>query len=66
MTGMRSRRISSTSRKPRVVMRPVLAPFCSRMVLVATVVAWTTEATSPGAAPQSASAAATPSAIPRL
>ena len=36
--GMRSVRISSTSRKPLVVIRPTRAPLCSRMALEATVV----------------------------
>ena len=40
--GTRRRRSSRTSRKPRVVSRPVRAPLSSRMVLVATVVPWTT------------------------
>ena len=35
ISGMRMRPISSTSRKPRVVMRPVLAPLFCRIVLEA-------------------------------
>ena len=37
---MRSVRISSTSRKPLVVISPTRAPLCSRMALEATVVPW--------------------------
>ena len=43
---MRMRRISSTSRKPLVVMSPVRAPFSSRIALEATVVPWRTSARS--------------------
>src|SRR6266851_5693025 len=49
--GTRRRRSSSTSRKPRVVSSPVSAPLNSRIVLVATVVPWTTSPTASGATP---------------
>ena len=45
---MRSVRISSTSRKPLVVIRPTRAPFCSRMALEATVVPWRISSMAPG------------------
>ena len=50
---MRSVRISSTSRKPLVVIRPVRAPFSSRMAFDATVVPWRISATSPPLMPVS-------------
>ena len=45
MCGIRSRRSSSTSRKPAVVTRAVRLPRRSRTAFVATVVPWTTSAT---------------------
>ena len=42
MRGIRSRRSSSTSRKPAVVTSAVSAPRCSSTAFVATVVPWTT------------------------
>ena len=48
MPGVRIRPISSTSRKPRVVSRPVRAPTFCRIVFDATVVPCTTSATSLG------------------
>ena len=42
----------------------VVAPFCSRMALVATVVPWMKRSTSPGAAPASASTRAVAAAMP--
>ena len=65
ISGMRSRRISSTSRKPAVVISAVRAPLCSSTALVATVVAWTTLSTCPGATPALSSSAATPSTMAR-
>ena len=44
MSGIRMRPISSTSRKPRVVIRPVRAPLRCRMVLEPTVVPCSTSA----------------------
>ena len=61
MSGMRMRPISSTSRKPRVVIRPVLAPLRCRMVLEPTVVPCSTSAMAPGAIDNSASSCPTPS-----
>ena len=57
---MRTRPISSTSRKPRVVMSPVTAPIFWRMVLDATVVPWTISVTSCGSTPAARSSAARP------
>ena len=51
---MRSVRISSTSRKPLVVIRPTLAPLCSRMALEATVVPWRISSMRQAATPVSA------------
>ena len=51
ITGILRRRISSTSRKPSVVISAVRAPRPSSTVFEATVVAWTTAVTSPGATP---------------
>ena len=54
------RRISRTSRKPSVVMRPVAAPVRVMMALVATVAPWVKDRTADAATPFSASASATP------
>src|SRR5262249_3650678 len=59
------RRISSTSRNPAVVMRPVRAPFSSRIALEATVVPCRTSARSPPPSPGSPKSPPTPSTIPR-
>ena len=60
MPGVRSRPISSTSRKPLVVSSPTRPPrFCSR-VLEPTVVPCSTSVMSPGAMPASSRSAATP------
>ncbi len=61
MSGIRMRPISSTSRKPRVVIRPVRAPLRCRMVLEPTVVPCSTSATAAGSIESSASSCATPS-----
>ena len=47
MCGIRSRRSSSTSRKPAVVTSAVRLPRRSSTAFVATVVPWTTSATGP-------------------
>ena len=65
MTGMRSRRISSTSRKPAVVISAVRAPCPSSTVFEATVVAWTIPVISPGSTPASSSRPSAPSITPR-
>ena len=65
MTGIRSRRISSTSRKPAVVSRQQLDPFPSSTAFEATVVAWTTLVTLAGAAPVSCSSSRMPWTTPR-
>jgi hypothetical protein len=65
MTGMRSRRISSTSRKPVVVSSAQLEPFPSSTAFEATVVAWTTLVMRDGATPVSSSSSRTPSTTPR-
>ncbi len=61
MPGVRSRPISSTSRKPRVVIRPAGPPVPCRMALEPTVVPCSTPRTSAGASLASSSAAAIPS-----
>src|SRR5262245_20827270 len=66
MSGMRMRPISSTSRKPRVVIRPVWAPVRCRMVLEPTVVPCSTSATSCGASANSCKSAASPATTARL
>ena len=48
---LRSRPISSVSRKPAVVMRPVRAPLRSISALVKSVVAWTTRVKCSGSEP---------------
>ena len=50
---MRKVRISSTSRKPLVVISPTRAPLCSRMALEATVVPWRISSMAPPASPVS-------------
>ena len=65
MTGIRSRRISSTSRKPAVVSSAQLDPFPSSTAFEATVVAWTTLVTLAGAAPVSCSSSRMPWTTPR-
>ena len=49
------RPISSTSRKPAVVIKPMRAPLRSSTALVATVVPWTKRAIVPGAGPNATS-----------
>ena len=66
MSGMRMRPISSTSRKPRVVMRPVRAPERWRRVLEPTVVPCSTSSTRAGLRSSSSSRAATPATTARL
>ena len=63
--GMRIRLSSRTSRKPRVVMRPVSAPSRSMMALVATVVPWATSVQSPADKRFSASRFSSVSRMPR-
>src|SRR5262245_3716792 len=63
---MRMRPISSTSRKPRVVMRPVRAPVRCRMVLEPTVVPCSTSVTRSGASAKSLRSAARPATTARL
>ena len=62
---MRSVRISSTSRKPLVVIRPTRAPFCSRMALEATVVPWRISSMALPAMPASLKTSARPSTMAR-
>ena len=62
---MRSVRISSTSRKPLVVMRPTLAPLCSRMALEATVVPWRISSDDGGGNPVSCRTCPKPSTMAR-
>ena len=65
MTGIRSRRSSSTSRKPAVVSRQQLDPLPSSTAFEATVDAWTTLVTLSGAVPVSCSSSSTPWTTPR-
>ena len=62
---MRSVRISSTSRKPLVVISPTRAPFCSRMALEATVVPWRISSMALPAMPASLKTSARPSTMAR-
>ena len=62
---MRSVRISSTSRKPLVVMSPTLAPLCSRMALEATVVPWRISSSAVGEMPVSRKSSLKPSTMAR-
>src|SRR6185295_14569319 len=64
--GMRMRPISSTSRKPRVVIRPVRAPVRCRMVLEPTVVPCSTSAIRCGASANSRNSASSPATTARL
>ena len=66
MSGMRMRPISSTSRKPRVVISPVLAPDRCRMVLEPTVVPCSTSSTLGRGMSSSASSACRPATTARL
>ena len=60
MVGVRTRPISSTSRKPRVVIRPVFAPAFWRRALEPTVVPWSTDPTSDAGMPAVARSCAMP------
>ena len=59
-SGVRMRPISSTSRKPRVVRRPVGAPFFWRIAFEPTVVPWTISPTAAGAMSAARSRSASP------
>jgi len=61
--GIRSVRISSTSRKPLVVISPTRAPLCSRIALEATVVPWRISSIDPPESPVSLNISLRPSTI---
>src|SRR5438034_517508 len=53
----------TTSRKPRVLTRPAVAPSCSSTVLVATVVPWKTASSAAGSWPPCAQSSFRPATI---